>query len=180
MKPVPLDDFPHYMITESGELYSFVSLGVNQKVLSVGRKVNGFFCEDGYKRYLLRRGGKSKKFYGHHLVAITYVGPRPSMLHQVRHLDGNRKNNHASNLRWGTVKENAADKVAHGNSSRGEKNVKAKLTASDVVAIRKMVSETMSQTDIAKKFGVTHGAVNHIVNGHTWSWLKDDEERIAA
>lgn len=58
----------------------------------------------------------------HRLVALAFLPPRPTKEHQIRHLDGNRTNNHASNLAWGTVAENAADRDMHGTTARGDRN----------------------------------------------------------
>lgn len=49
-------------------------------------------------------------FYVHRLVAQAFAtGSGPMALHR----DGNRLNNRADNLRWGTAKENAADRERH-------------------------------------------------------------------
>jgi hypothetical protein len=42
-----------------------------------------------------------KSLYIHQAVALHFLGPRPSG-YVVRHLDGNRYNNHVSNLCYGT------------------------------------------------------------------------------
>lgn len=62
--------------------------------------------------------GRVSRFV-HKIVAAAFLGPRPSPQHEIRHLDGNKKNNSAVNLAWGTRKENAADREAHGRTSRG-------------------------------------------------------------
>ena len=61
----------------------------------------------------------------HSLVAKKYLPPRPSEHHQIRHLDGNKTNNSVENLSWGTAKENADDRKAHGMTSCGIKHSKA-------------------------------------------------------
>lgn len=55
-----------------------------------------------------------KKWYVHVLVCTWYHGPQPEGL-QVRHLCGNggRGCFTPSHLRWGTAKENAADRAKH-------------------------------------------------------------------
>jgi hypothetical protein len=49
----------------------------------------------------------------HALVAEAFIGPRPEGM-EVRHLDGDRRNNVPTNLRYGTRAENARDAVEHG------------------------------------------------------------------
>ncbi len=49
----------------------------------------------------------------HVLVSDAFLGPRPDGL-DVRHLDGNRRNNHPENLVYGTRQDNMLDKQFHG------------------------------------------------------------------
>ena len=58
--------------------------------------------------------------YVHQLVLEAFVGPRPDG-YQARHLNGNRGDNRASNLAWGTPSENARDKLAHGTDHYGSR-----------------------------------------------------------
>lgn len=56
----------------------------------------------------------------HVLVLLAFQGPRPRG-YQSRHLDGNRFNNRADNLRWGTREENLADARKHGSFTKNRK-----------------------------------------------------------
>ena len=60
----------------------------------------------GYKTVALHR----KNFFVHRLVAQTFI-PNPHNKPQVNHIDGNRTNNHVSNLEWVTQSENEHHKV---------------------------------------------------------------------
>lgn len=51
----------------------------------------------------------------HHLVLETFVGSRPKGLNAL-HDDDDRRNNHVSNLRWGTHSENMQDRAKNGNN----------------------------------------------------------------
>ena len=55
----------------------------------------------------------------HRIVALAFAGPQPAARVEVRHLNGNRHDNRALNLAWGTAKENAMDREQHGRTSRG-------------------------------------------------------------
>lgn len=47
---------------------------------------------------------KGKRIYTHRLIAQTFI-PNPDNKPTVDHLDSNPSNNHISNLRWATMKE---------------------------------------------------------------------------
>jgi len=80
---------------------------------------------NGYLRVKLSTNTISKTYMVHVLVAVKYLPKRPSINHQIRHLDGNKLNNHKDNLMWGTAKENAEDRELHGTTSKGIKHGKA-------------------------------------------------------
>ena len=56
---------------------------------------------------------RSKGYLIHRLVALVFIGPRPSTRHNVAHRDGDRSNNRVENLRWSTFHENEQDKIEH-------------------------------------------------------------------
>lgn len=58
-----------------------------------------------YYRVLLSKGGKSKLYYVHRLVAAAFIG---EIYDQVHHIDENKANNHVSNLKLCSGEENLA------------------------------------------------------------------------
>jgi hypothetical protein len=56
--------------------------------------------------YLAVRTG-TKYAAVHRLVVLTFIGPRPSELYSIDHINNNRHDNRAKNLRWLPVVENA-------------------------------------------------------------------------
>lgn len=65
-----------------------------------------------------KSGGKPREV--HTLVAEAFHGPRPSGL-DTCHINGNKHDNRAENLRYGTRQENVLDSVAHGTHANAAK-----------------------------------------------------------
>lgn len=80
---------------------------------------------DGYLRVRMVINGHRKSYMVHTLVANAFLPARPSPLHEMRHLNGNRTDNRADNLAWGTRQDNADDRERHGRTSRGLKHAAA-------------------------------------------------------
>lgn len=59
----------------------------------------------GYCNVVLCKGGKTRTFALHRLVAESFID-NPSELPEVDHMDRDKTNNHVDNLRWATVSEN--------------------------------------------------------------------------
>ncbi|ELY4813433.1 HNH endonuclease [Cronobacter sakazakii] len=89
------------------------------------RELSQHLNSHGYPSVRIYINGQRKRMPVHVLVAQNYLPPRPSSSHQIRHLDGDKTNNHFENLAWGTAKENADDRKSHGRTSCGVKHSKA-------------------------------------------------------
>ena len=76
------------------------------RVKSIKKQLVLKICGSGnrYKTVALCNGMR-KTFRLHRLVAAAFI-PNPDNKPCVDHIDGDRANNHADNLRWVTVKEN--------------------------------------------------------------------------
>lgn len=78
-----------------------------------GRRLRGCLGKNGYELVSLYFDLRMKKHYVHVLVATAFHA-RPEDAEVVRHLNGDRRDNRAENVTWGTYTENAADTLAHG------------------------------------------------------------------
>ena len=74
-------------------------------------------------------------------------------------------NNRASNLTYGSRKENIKDVYRTGRAWK-------KLTAENVREIRKRAASGECHASIAKDYGVHKSSVSKINRGVTYSWLK--------
>lgn len=74
----------------------------------------------GYLQVHLWRDGKGRFPKVHQLVCEAFHGPRP-VDHEVRHLNGDKTDNRASNLAWGTSRENHQDTLRHGTHRNASK-----------------------------------------------------------
>lgn len=123
---------------------------------------------DGYPSVRLTINGRRIRLAVHRLVALFHLEPRPSLRHELRHLDGNKRHCSSSNLKWGTALENAADRDAHGRSCRGEKHPRARLKAPEVVKIRRRHSHGESVTALSAVYGVSGSQIRHIIKRENW------------
>ena len=128
----------------------------------------------GYLRVLLTLPGHGSKWHTrrmcvrvHVLVAEAFLGRRPKG-YQTRHLNGIKTDNRASNLAWGTAKDNADDRTNHGQTLRGEHHGSSKLTDTAVRDIRRRAGQE-SQEHIAAQYGVAQTTVSRIQLRRTWA-----------
>jgi hypothetical protein len=129
----------------------------------------------GYHQITLCEHGRQRQVMLSVLICEVFHGPKPTRKHQVRHLNGVHTDDRAGNLKWGTQRENEADKLRHGTHQFGERNAMAKLTRADVDAIR---AEFQSlgltrwprgmRSDVAKRYGVRPTHLRRIVTGERW------------
>lgn len=139
-----------------------------------GRDIKPNDNSSGYLRVSMRINGKVKYYFVHRLVATYFIPASPGR-DFVNHKDGNKHNNHVSNLEWCTRSENQTHAVNHGltrpNPARGEMHWSAKLTWDDVREIRskyKKGDKELGQCALAKKYNTTQSNIYDIVNNRSW------------
>lgn len=114
----------------------------------------------------------------HRVSVEMHRGPIPEG-QVVMHLCDNPLCVNPEHLRVGTQRENNLDTLAKGRGSfirRGSQVFQAKLLPDQVRAIRAMLAEGVSQSEVARRFDVSNSNVNSIALGRTWAWL-DAEAR---
>lgn len=115
--------------------------------------------DTGYKQIGRTVNGKRRTLQVHRLVAMAYI-PNPENKPEVNHKDGNKANNHVSNLEWCTRKENqrhAYDSgfmVANGPPKKTERDA--------LIKTRFANGETIKA--LAEEYEVTEQRIKQIVN----------------
>lgn len=85
-----------------------------------GRILKQATLATGYQRVTLQVENRREQRDVQTLVAEAFFGSRPRG-EEVRHKDGNRRNNRADNLEYGTSGQNRLDSVAHGTHRNSRK-----------------------------------------------------------
>lgn len=133
----------------------------------------------GYMTVQLTMDGKRKILLTHRLIAAAFI-PNPKNKPQVNHKDGNKTNNHISNLEWCTASEN----VIHANETgladfkknrkvySGEECGASILTEKQVLEIRsKYKPHVYLLSMLAKEYNVTTGTIHSIITKRTWKTI---------
>lgn len=90
-----IESYPNYEVSDHGNVRNVLT----SRVLKPGVKSNGYLV------VVLRKNEKGNTKLVHQLVAGSFCRKDGDKL-VVDHIDGNKKNNHASNLRYCTSSEN--------------------------------------------------------------------------
>lgn len=167
MKAVYIQDYGNVYVDETG---TFV-LNKKMKKLFVYERLGYYRIRVWYTREDGKRGMHFKGI--HTLVAMAYID-NPHGHKEVNHKDGNKHNNHVSNLEWCSRSENIRHAFAMGLNvaPHGETHHKAKLTEDNVKDIfRRWKMGASSMSELAREYGVTHTAIECIVHRTTWKHL---------
>ena len=154
-----------YCATEDGHIYSE----------HLKRNISEYFDKDGYKKVRLSNGNGTRKVFSvHRLILETFCPNENSDKLQVNHKDGDKTNNHISNLEWVTCKQN----VQHGyetglyHNIGDNNNGEHKLCTKQVLEIIDLLlSKKMTIQAIANKYNVSKFAIESIKYKRTWKHL---------
>jgi hypothetical protein len=159
-----------YQISEYGDVRSkdmVVGAKNGKTAVRKGRDLVKVIKSNGYACVTLTNGVNRPQIGIHKIVARAFIGECPLGLY-VLHNDGNKLNNHYSNLRYGTQAENVSDTKKHGNQLHGASHPMAKLSELDILAIR---SSNKSNSFLADVYGVCVAHISAIKSNRTWKHL---------
>lgn len=130
----------------------------------------GAYRYDGYGHVCFQR----KQSSAHQRAYQIVHGPTPKGM-WVLHSCDNRKCANPAHLRLGTRRENIQDAIDRNRLARGERTKSNKLTAADVLAIRKeykfITPATTNAPSLARKYGVGLNTIHYAARGESWSHL---------
>ena len=162
-----IDGFPGYQVSSQGQVRSWLPERNNAPLPKEPRILKFLVTKAGYRQVNIYRDGKRRVVRIPILVAEAFHGPRPQGL-VIRHLNGNRVDDRAVNLKWGTSQENSDDMRRHGTWLHGEPVHTSKLTETDV---REILESNESNLSLGHKYGVTPGSICHIRKGRSWKHI---------
>ena len=161
---------PGYTINEHGEIFSHKGKKAD------GHKMATVITNCGYVHVTLAyQQGKSKPFLVHRLVASAFIHNTDNKP-QINHIDGNKQNNHYSNLEWCTRAENQQHAFDTGlqESIKGEDHASAKLSNQDAIDIINLMLNGSSNDDIANKYGLHSRYVSLVRHQKRWKHIWDN------
>lgn len=143
-----------YSVNENGEIKN----STTGKLLKPQINFQGYF----YVRY----GGRKHliKESIHRIVAREFI-PNPRKVNVVNHKDGNKLNNHVSNLEWVSQGENMNHVAAMGLI---KKQRNKKLSTNEVHDIRTLGLYGFKAKDIARSFCMHENSIRNILNNRYW------------
>lgn len=156
--------FPGYMVSNYGEVFT------NKR----GKKMYRFkqYIRDGYYHVNLIKNGKYYAKRTSRLVAEVFVD-NPDKKNFVDHIDTNKKNNRADNLRWVTYSENMRNPITYKRINLAKEKEIEQLDKAGVL-IKKWSSTKLA----AKTLGISKTAINNCLcnrsnssGGYKWRFV---------
>lgn len=166
-----IDGFPNYAISNTGNVISLQRTFTDSiRTRTWYRKILKGGISRGHREALIYDAENNihKTVWYHRLVA-NYFLEKPSSQHVVNHNDGNKLNNHVSNLEWVTSSENrlhAINVLGHvPKGTRGLDHSSCKRTPELLAKVKSLQIAGFSNRAIGKELGTSQTFINKIING---------------
>lgn len=165
MKWKPVKNFEtFYSVSDTGEIKSLIRKnGMGSRKEERILKPN---FKKGYVGFALGKNNKMFHFLAHRIVATAFI-PNPKKFPQVNHKNGNKHDNRVRNLEWCDHKYNATHAKENGLTAHGEKNINAKLSRREALAIRKL-HPRITAKELSKIFEIAESQTFKIINRTAW------------
>lgn len=159
-----------YEVSNHGNIQSIDHFVVGKKSRTQkGRVLSVSISTKGYHQVSLSLLGRRFHTGVHRLVAKAFLA-NPDNKEQVNHKDGNKSNNHVSNLEWATNQENIIH--AYKNNlvklNYGEKHHQCRFTNNQIKELKRKLANGVSGSSISKEYKISQAAVSQIKKGKTY------------
>lgn len=165
-----------YQVNRKGQVKSlsrpkrFVIHGQEMFIMTKEIMLRPYLGSDGYYYYLFYNKSKNKPSLHQSRPRLigTYFIPNPKRKKEINHKNCIRTDDRIGNLEWVTKKENAHHSIKNSHYTillPGERNPAAKLTDSEVKAIRK---DNRVHRLIAMNYGVSRENISLIKRNARW------------
>lgn len=129
-----IEGYDNYFVNEEGDVFSN-KCGSMKRLKTI--KMQGYYYVG------LSKKGRVKMFRLHRLVANTFL-PNPENKPCIDHINGDRADNRAENLRWVTHKENSNNPIT---MERNRISKKGHVVTEET---RRKMAESMSKKNVAQ------------------------------
>lgn len=161
-----------YAATQDGKIFSYPKGNPNL----AGKWLKSPLNADGYPIVGLTKNKCRKIITVHRLVALTFI-PNPDNKPQINHIDGNKTNNHISNLEWCTCSENIQHAYDTGLKINSIEHIKKIISANSKKVINNIGDVFNSASEASRYYQLERRSVaNSICHntkcaGYIWSYI---------
>jgi hypothetical protein len=150
--------YTKWYITNTGKIITFSTYRREGKLREVKPNINkkrGYmYARTSNKNYIISR-----------LVASAFI-PNPENKPTVNHKDGDKHNNHVSNLEWATYKENNQHAINNGLTRKICKNEgNLKYTIKECRDVLRRVKSGLTYIKAGEPYKMPYSTVAHLVRG---------------
>lgn len=172
----------NYAVSTHGRLASFDDNINDRLVLKLHNS-------SGFPRIGVNINGKSKAIFPHHAIGAVFLKKHNPKCRYVIHLDHNKENNHISNLKWATAKEQIEHNKKSPHVLKAIKNkvytgsTAKKLDEKKVIALKKEIwnpKRKLTMKQLAEKYGIAEMNLYRIKSGELWFHVHVEGEPVHA
>lgn len=135
-----------------------------------GKVLKPILTKNGYQRVCIHQ-----HMYRVHLLVAESFMEKPKDGMQINHKDGNKTNNHVSNLEWCTASENINHAIAAGLKKVKFDNIKKPLPCIQMDLSGNTINEFESIKEAERQTGIDNSAISKACRGiyaqtHGYKW----------
>ena len=134
------------------------------------KQLKTYFTKTNYECIKLVKDGIRHNHSIHRLVAETFI-PNPYNKSEVNHIDGNKSNNHYSNLEWVTAKENTEHSlyILKNKTNKGCTWENHNFSSIQCYEMINLYNKKYSFRKIAKLFKSNHKTISKIIKNEKYN-----------